>query len=241
MRPLSALASRIRRLTLVLGLALFASSCNTYEKGIPLPDILDEINATLAPNLLLLQEGDELTVKFRAEEIGEKYDQQLRIGPDGKAVFKGLVEIDAVGMSADELDATLERLIEEKVQDASLEIEITKLSNREVLFIGSMKTRVVSVLPELRAEFIESMARIRAEGTTFTLLESVILIRWMHDEQRRRYWIIDAREQFWTNPELLYLQAGDIVYFPDHPIKRTGDWIRELTRLLPLPQIFQFS
>lgn len=241
MRALSSPVHCLVRLSLILGLVLSASACNTYEPGIPLPDILDEVNATLAPNLLLLQQGDELNLLFREEETATKYNQQVRVGPDGKVVFKGLVEIEAVGMSVDELDETLERLIEESVQDPSLELEVTKLSAREVVFLGAMQRRNLSVLPQLNVDFIESMARIRGEGNTFTLLESVVLIRWLHEEQRRRYWVIDAREKFWTTPESLFLQSGDIVYFPTHPIKKTGDWVRELTRLIPLPQIFQLT
>ena len=241
MRALTRPVNCLGRLTLMLGLVLSASACNTYEPGIPLPDILDEVNATLAPNLIFLQPGDELNIIFREEETATKHNQPVRIGPDGKAVLKGLLDVEAVGLSVEELDATLERLIGESVQDPSLEIEITKLAARDVVFIGQIKNRVQSVLPDLKLDFIETMARIQGEGNTFTLLDSVVLIRWLHDEQRRRYWVIDARERYWTTPESLYLQAGDIVYFPTHPIKAAGDWIREITRLIPLPQIFQFT
>ncbi len=233
------------RWILMLGLVASASACNTYEPGIPLPDILDEVNATLAPNLVRLKQGDELTVTFRLEEVGAKYNQELRVGPSGRISMTGfpekdLVQVDAVGMSLEELDATLERLMSEHVGDSTLELEIKKLASREVVFIGDMKNRNVSVLPNMYVDFIETMARIRADGNSFTLLESVVLIRWMNDEQRRRYWVIDARERFWTTPERLFLQEGDIVYFPTHPIKRAGDWIREITRLIPLPQIVRF-
>jgi len=242
MRPLSSLLSRLGNVALTLGLVLSASACNTYEPGVPLPDILDEINATLAPNVLLLKPGDELTLTFEDENHQEKWGQEVRVGPDGVVSFKGLVDIPATGMSVDELDETLERLIEEDVVNNKAELKIKKLAAREVVFIGKkIKKRAVSVLPQLKVDFIETMARIQGEGDTFPLLESVVLIRWMEDEQRRRYWVIDAREQYWPNPELLYLQAGDIVYFPTHPIKAAGDWIRELTRLIPLPQIVQFT
>ena len=229
------------RLTLVLGLVLSASACNTYKAGIPLPDILDEINATLDPETLILQPGDTINVGFRVPELAEEYDGDVRLGPDGIATFPGLVEIKAAGMTLLELDETLERLIEESVPTPDLEIKLIKLDKREVVFIGAMRQHMLSVLPNMRIDFIESMGRIAAEGTSFTLLESVVLIRWMRDEQRRRFWIIDAQQRYWTTPELLYLQAGDIVYFPTHPIKAAGDWVREITRLIPIPQIFQFG
>jgi hypothetical protein len=213
---------------------LVASACNSYPPGIPLPDVLDEVNATLRPNVIVLEPGDSVVVKSL---ISSKVDQTTKIRPDGRAVFPLLGELEIVGMTVDEVDELLTRLYEEQITAPDLLVRAGKLAARSVVFGGSVGSSVLPVAPGMTIDLVEALARMGIPKDTFTLIDHLVLIRWMPDEGRRRHWVIDAREAYWTHPELLYLQPHDIVWIPEAPLRDAAAWVREAVKLIPLPYI----
>ena len=215
--------------------ALIASGCAAFPPGTPLPDILHEINATLQPNEILLQPGDGINVQaLNSKEL----NQTTTIRPDGKASFLYLGEVEVAGLSVSQLHEMLTRLYDKEVVAGELLVRAGNLSEREIHFMGAVRGRAsIRIGPGMTIDLIEALARVGGAKDTFTLIEHTVLIRWMPDEEKRRHWVIDASQKYWANPELLHLQAGDIVYIPTHPIRIWTQWMREITKLLPLPRI----
>ena len=223
-----------------LGLALLLSvGCASYPVGTPLQEAIPVINATLSPEVIVLQPGDTIQVQIPDKP---KYDQTTKVRPDGKAEFLLVGEVDVTGMTVAELQEYLKAEYEKQIIATSLFVRSSGLGDRNIFFAGAIGgQRILPVAPGMRMDLVEALARIGAPKDTFAMLEHLVLIRWMPEEKKRRHWVVDARPRFWTNPDLLYLQANDIVYIPEHPLRNATQWVREATKLIPLPYLFQIT
>ncbi len=230
------------RATLVALATLVASGCAAFPPGTPLPDILPEINATLQPNEILLQPGDGIEVKFSdvagTEATTQSLNQMTKIRPDGRANFAVLGELEVAGLSIGQLQEKLTVLYDKEIVAPPPLVRAGGLSERHVHFLGAVSNRAkIQVGPGMTIDLIEAFAEMNIPQDTFSLIEHTVLIRWMPDEQKRRHWVIDASPKYWANEELLHLQGGDIVYIPTHPLRITTQWVRELVKLLPVPNL----
>ncbi|HED66544.1 MAG TPA: hypothetical protein ENJ09_13440 [Planctomycetes bacterium] len=228
----------LRPLAIVAALAL-STGCASYPVGTSLRDAIPEVNATLHPEVIVLQPGDGIQLQF---PNNAKYDQTTKVRPDGKAMFLLVGEVEVSGMTVPELQDYLKSEYEKQIIAPELLVRSSGLGNRNIYFAGAVGgQRVLPVAPGMRVDLVEALARIGAPKDTFAMLEHTVLIRWMAEEGKRRSWIIDARPRFWTNPDPLYLQANDIVYVPEHPLRTATQWVREATKLIPLPYLFQIT
>ena len=218
-------------------LVVMTSSCVSYAPGIPLPDILDEVNSTLQPKVIILQAGDAIAISSASNP---KVNHTAKIRPDGKATFKVVGELQVEGLAVEELRESLTLLYGEQITAPDIEVRSGGIGGRNVFFIGSINQGTLPVSPGMNLDLIEAMARLGIPRDTFTTVEHTVLIRWMPDEGRRRSWVIDASSEYWTNPEKMLLQAGDIVYIPRHPIRGAAEWMREVARLFPIPSFVRF-
>jgi protein involved in polysaccharide export with SLBB domain len=229
------LARTLIRHGLLAVAALLACGCKAYPPGVPLPDIVDEINATLQPNVIMLQPGDTLELKF---PNNANLNQTVKVRPDGNCSFLLVGEMNVAGLSLSELQDVLGELYDESVVAADLLVRTGPLRDRNVYFLGPNGGRGnIQVSPGLTIDLLEALSRSREPKNSFTLMEHALLLRWMPDEGVRRAWVIDVSPEYWTHPQPLYLQDGDYLYLPRHPIKTVNEWIRELLRLLPVPNI----
>lgn len=225
----------LSRVVALLLACMSGASCASYPPGTPLPDILAEVNATLRPDVIVMQPGDGLNLRF---PNNSQWDQTTTIRPDGKARFLLIGEMEVGGLTIPEVQDLLSNAYEQQILSPDLVVRPTGLTNRNVFFMGSVGGQAsLPIAPGRKLDLIEAFARTGTPKDTFTLLEHLVLIRWFPEEQRRRYWVIDAREEHWTHPELLYLQANDIVYLPRHPVKPAAEWVREAVKLIPIPYL----
>jgi protein involved in polysaccharide export with SLBB domain len=231
-RPIRALR-RTRSTGLLLALALATCGCRSYPPGIPLPDIIDEINATLQPDVVVLEPGDGVQVRF-LNNPGN--NQTVGIRPDGRANFYLLDELEVAGMTVNELGDELTRRYEESLISPELTVSLGRVAPRQILILGREGRGRLPVGNKLTIEFLEFLAKTRIPRQTTTPMQHVVLMRWMPDEGRRRIWTIDARQEYWDHPIPLLLQGGDIIFIPENSIVSAGQWMRTFMRLLPLPQ-----
>ena len=215
-----------------LALVLLTSGCRSYPPGVPLPDIVDEVNATLQPAVVRLQPGDAVKVRFLNNQGN---NQTVQVRPDGRANFYLLDEMEVQGMTIDQLQDELTRAYEESLISPELTVSVGKMAPRFILVLGR-EGRRVPLQPRLRMGLIEFLSQARIPKKTTTPMQHFVLMRKMPDEGRTRVWTIDARQEFWYHPVPLWLQADDIVFIPQQPILDAAEWMRAFFRLLPLPQ-----
>lgn len=223
------------RAVVLVAAALLCAGC-AIRKGKPLPEIAEEINATLEPDAVVLQPGDSVAVRF---QTNPEWNQTVHILPDGKGSFLFIGDLEIEGMTTEDLSTKLKELYAQSLVSIDLLVNATALTHREVIFLGAVnKPGTQSVLPFQTLEFVETLARAGGPIDTFAVLKQTLLIRWDPVEKVKRSWMIDARLKHWDETPALYLQAHDLVYVPRQPIKWWGDWVREITRLIPLPVLF---
>lgn len=211
---------------------LVSTGCKAYPPGTPLPDVVDEINATLQPNLTILQPGDGISIKF-LHTPGN--NQTVTIGPDGRASFYLLDEIEVAGMTLEELDDELTLRYEESLISPDLTVSLGQTGPRQVLILGG-EGRTVGITPHLTIPMLELFVRANIPRDPLVMLQHMVLMRYMPEEGRKRVWVIDAREDYWYHPVDLMFQNGDIIYIPDQPLQTASSWMRQFMRILPLPR-----
>jgi protein involved in polysaccharide export with SLBB domain len=219
------------------------ASCEPVRAGRPLPDIIDEVNATLQPNVIVLQPGDSVQVKFLSgpSDGPNEYDQAVTILPDGTGYFQLLGSRLLDGMTLDELETMLKEEYGKVLVSTDLVVRPATLRPRQVTFMGEVGSGPMEISPRLTIDLIEAFGRVGGPKSIFSLLEHTAILRWMPEEKQRRVFIVDASRKYWYSPRLLYLQANDIVYVPRHPISTIGDWSREILRVVPFSSQILFN
>ena len=217
---------------------LFAA-CEPVRAGRPLPDMIDEVNATLQPNVIVFQPGDAVQVKFLSGST--EYDQSVSILPDGTGYFQLLGSRLIDGMTVDEVETMLKEEYGKVLVSTDLVVRPASLSPRQVTFMGEVGSGPMPISPRLTIDLIEAFGRVGGPKSIFSLLEHTAILRWMPDEKQRRVFVVDASRKYWYSPRLLYLQANDIVYVPRHPISTIGDWSREILRVVPFSSQILFN
>jgi hypothetical protein len=201
--------------------------------------MIDEVNATLQPNVIVLQPGDSVQVKFLSGST--EYDQAVEILPDGTGYFQLLGSRLIDGMTVDELETMLKEEYGKVLVSTDLVVRPAKLGARQVTFMGEVGSGPMPISPRLTIDLIEAFGRVGGPKSIFSLLEHTAILRWMPDEKQRRVFVVDASRKYWYTPRLLYLQANDIVYVPRHPISTIGDWSREILRVVPFSSQILFN
>ncbi len=228
----SSTGSRGSRAVLLIAAALLCAGCAIRE-GVALPEIAEEINATLSPDVVVLQPGDAVAVRF---ETNPEFNQTVTIQPDGKGTFMFLGDLVIEGMTIEELTAELKELYAASLVSIDLLVHATNLSQREIIFLGAVNAPgPLNVLPFQTREFVEALALSGGPIDTFAVLKRTLLIRWDPVSGVKRSWWVDASKQYWDKTPALFLQAHDLVWVPRQPIKPMADWMREFFRLLPFP------
>jgi protein involved in polysaccharide export with SLBB domain len=224
--------------------ALCFTACEPVRAGRPLPDMVDEVNATLQPNVIVLQPGDSVQVKFLSGSNipgAHEFDHSVTILPDGTGYFQLLGSRLLDGMTLDELETMLKEEYGKVLVSTDLVVRPATLRPRQVTFMGEVGSGPMEITPRLTIDLIEAFGRVGGPKSIFSLLEHTAILRWMPEEKQRRVFIVDASRKYWYSPRLLYLQANDIVYVPRHPISTIGDWSRELLRVVPFSSQILFN
>ncbi len=216
--------------------ALFFAACEPVRAGRPLPDMIDEMNATLQPNVIVLQPGDTVEVRFLSG--GTEFNQSVPILPDGTGYFQLIGARTVDGMTLDELETMLKEEYAKTLASTDLVVRPGGLGPRQILFMGEVGGGPQVISPRLTIDLIEAFGRAGGPKSLFSLIEHTAILRWMPEEKQRRVFIVDARRKYWYTPRLLYLQANDIVYVPRHPIQNIGDWSREIFKVFPFTSVF---
>ena len=200
--------------------------------GRPLPDIVEEINATLTPDIFVASRGDSIQITFRSNP---DLNQTVRIRKDGKASLLFLGEVELIGYTLEQLEERLKELYGEILTLAEISVQLAGESPDAVVLYGTVRGIGQMSLDAEPLSLREALARAGGGQVGRSNLANTLLVRWMPEERHYTYWIIDVSPQYWGSPKPLWLQAHDLVYVPQHPIVTTGQWMQNVLRLLPFP------
>ena len=230
------------RPTAALAVALALAACSS-PGGPPLPLVAAEINMTRDPvAALAIGIGDTLAVRF---ENNPTWDQDVIVAPDGSASFLGIDRVEAAGHRTEELDRALTERYSELLglgDTVSLSVNLTERAPRTISVLGEVQDPGVYPLPaDGHVTILDALALGGGFVRSRAYLGSVVLLRWDADQGRQLSWTVDMREEHWSGPAPVFLQAHDLVYVPNTAIDDVNIWVDKYIRqLIPYPQFLVY-
>lgn len=241
MTTITALLHSARRAATAVVLLLPALAGCT-SSGKPIPEIAPEINATLQKGPTRFLPGDRIFVRFMHDAT---LDQRVDVRPDGKASFLMVGEFDVAGRTADELTKTLMQAYKPKIDDVDLVANIElggeaamRDNARRVFVLGEVTYPGAYSFTGEPLTIPKALALAHGALKPSASLESMLLVRWMPEPAGYRGWKIDAGIDYWSSPEQVLLQPGDVLYVPNTTIDKADIWVDKYIRqLIPFPYL----
>jgi len=201
--------------------ALFLTSCATvtpmtYPFPAPVPQ-------------LLLSPGDEIEVRFA---FYPEYSDIQVIRPDGRISLPLIDEVQAAGITPDDLDKTLTALYQTKLVEPEITVVVRALGGRKVYVGGEV---LFPGVIELRDKMTVLDAVVAAGGWVRDHAEPSTTVVVRHMGASRVATTVDLTREVQCNQTMpLYLAPNDVIYVPQSRISRADQWVEQyINRLIP--------
>jgi len=212
--------------------------------GRPISSLAEEINATLGRTRTVAEAGDNIQVVF---PYRSEWNHEARIQDDGFATFTLLGAVKVVGMTVDELNASLVKRYNEASGSEQIEMTADILPGVAQGSDSTDTSNVVYVIGD-----VQSPGSVRLTGRQVTLIEAIgaagghlkdtanlrntVLIRRIRGSNEMRSWRLDADVYGWGDQPAVFLQARDVVFVPNTAIDDVNIWVDQYIRqMIPLP------
>lgn len=185
----------------------------------------------------ILRPGDTIDIKF---QYWPDMDDSQTIRPDGKITLQLIDDIQAAGLTPQQLDENLTHLYQDKLKDPEISVIVRSLANRLVFVSGEVFTPGEVELKNKSSVLSVIMAAGGFNKSTAEL-SNVIILR--HLDGKRYATSINLHETL-TNPESepFYLTSLDIVYVPRTRVVDLNDWVAQyITKMLPSTGSFSYE
>lgn len=187
------------------------------EEGIPQP-ILEyqypeiQINDILKIDVTAMSE--EAIAPYRFEKAPMQSNQQLAIlklegyvvDAKGNIHYPGLGKIYAAGLTTNEFQAKIEKLLSSKIKDASVKV---RLLNFKITVLGEVNQPGTITLTEERITLPQALG-MAGDLTIRGKRENILLIRTI--DGKRKTVRIDMTQTNWMDSPYYYLKQNDIIY-----------------------------
>lgn len=235
MHALRSLLLRAIASACALPLLLSLGGCET-SGGPNLTEIAESVNATLEPNVVVFNVGDEIEVRF---PYAETWNQTVTIAPDGSASFMAIGRLIVAGMSPGTLNQSLREAYALVLENPELDVVVRGLAARTVYVMGEVEEPGAIVLEaDRRLTLLEAIAAAHGHKKETAYLAHTLLVRWNASTGRQLAWVIDASPEFWQGAVPLYLQPYDVIYVPNTPVDKVAIWLDNyIRRMIPFPYL----
>ena len=181
---------------------------------------------TVMPGPYRLQVSDLLTVRFyRNPEL----DQDVRVRPDGKISLPYVDDVQAAGLTPDELDNQLTAAYTGELATPDVTVIVVEFGAQRVFVGGEVESEGIV---EIEGDMTVYQAINAAGGfNTYARRDQVVLMR-RDGEGNVKAWSIDMREIASGNrPDLdVMLRPFDVIHVPRSAIANVNLWIDQYIR-----------
>ncbi len=202
----------------------------------PLPP-LDSVRIGSPTTEYRVQPGDVLRIKFAYHP---EHDIRLPVRPDGKITLDIAGEIDAAGMTTDDLASVIKARSSHRLRDPEVTVIVAQLGEQKV-YVGG-EVRIPGFVP-FRPGMTPMQAILDRGGPTDTArLDSVLYIRpaVQGDYQAMRLDLTEVVDHGVAEP--VTLAANDVIYVPRSWVGDAGNFVQLYIRnLLPIQPRFGFA
>lgn len=171
--------------------------------------------------------GDSLRISvWRHDDLG----MDVTVAPDGAITYPLVGRIQVAGMTYEELRSRLQAAVSTYYVDAQVSVNVSQVTNQEVIVIGEVKQPMVLQLTR-ELSILEALARtggIHPDART----RNVLLIRGGMAEPALYTVDVEAIYGRGDFSQMVYLQRGDIVYVPSRTITDVERFFRRIQGIL---------
>lgn len=188
-----------------------------------------QLPSSSEPLPLILGPGDQIEVKFR---FWPELDELQAIRPDGKISLQLVDDVQAAGLTPEELDEQLTKLYEGKIKDPVITVFVRLIVNQRVFVNGEVLAPGFFPL-EGRMNVLEAIMLTGGFDLETAELSNVLLVRSVGD--KRYVTMIDMKKAL-NDPESdpVYLVANDIIFVPRTRIADINRWMQQhITAMVP--------
>ena len=217
----------------ICGLAV---SCASY--GTPLPQIADEINATLYTGPTLVEPGDTLSLRFPGKA---DWNQVAVVRTDGFVSFPAIGEVLVAGNPVAEVQSRLTELYHDILVPPDLVLNLgdpaqpSTPARGDIVVGGEVKTPGLVGMAGERLTLLDALSRAGGHVKGTALLGNTLMLRRSPRSGLYSSWRIDAREIFWDSSQPIYLQRHDMILVPNTPIDDANTWVDQyINKMIPL-------
>ena len=220
----------------VIGMAAATAGCYAPRGGVPTVDDVVDNPPEVQP--YRIQIGDQIAVRFyRNPEL----NHEVIVRPDGRISLPFVDDVDAVGLTPQELDVSLTRRYKGELAVPDVTVIVQGFGGQRIYVGGEVSSEGVF---DLRGGMTLYQAINQAGGfTDIAHRRQVILIRKGPDGRPKGHSIDLVAVEHGTRPENdVPLQPYDVVFVPKSKIGQMDQWVDQyIRRLLPISPGFALS
>ena len=163
--------------------------------------------------------------------IKESFNTEAVVRNDGRISLPELGEVLVAGQSPGELQDDLIRRY--NYDEGEVVVNLVPLiagpvgGNNAVTVTGELNTPGIQALSGGPITLEEAFGRAGGQLNPTSLLANTLLVRRSPATGLQQSWRIDARHRHWGKGDPIYLQAGDFVFVPNHPVDDLNNWFDE--------------
>ena len=220
-------------LPILLALLVFFSGCASQTPSLA-PTVIQEPFPVEGPAPYVLQPGDLIGIRFWDNP---ELDEEMTIRPDGMISMPFIDEVQAAGLTPNELDEELTRLYQQELARPTITVIVRDAVGQQVFVGGEVREKGVY---DLRGKLTVFQAIQMAGDFLPTAYRAEVLVIRTRPDGTRIARSIDMNPVLTgANPETdMLLQAWDVVYVPRKKVTSFGlfvtQYIDPIYRLLPI-------
>lgn len=213
----------------LIAVALIPLGCVTTPERMPAAgEPSDGWPAPREPKVIL-QPGDELTVKF---SYWPELDEAQKVRPDGKISLQLVGDVGVQGLSPEELRQHLLDVYSDKLKDPEITVIVTSFGSHRVYVGGEVRTPGVLMMTG-RMTALEAVMQAGGFLPQTAKMRNVVIVRERDGKQYAR--TLDLRRPL-EKPEsdVFYLEPYDVVFVPQTNIDKVDQWVEQyINRIIP--------
>ncbi len=215
---------------MMAGVVLAGVSCTTFVSA---PEPSPVVSSVFPPAEVLLDAGDEIEIKF---PYHSELNESVKIRPDGKIALQIVDDLQAAGLTPEQLDDELTKLYTKEIHNPSLTVLVRNLVNQRI-FVGGEVQRPGSVPVNGRLSVMEAVVLAGGFDLRSAKPGDIVVIR--NVGEKRYGTVLDLNPALKGKPHTpFYLAANDIVLVPRTGISHINQWVDQyINQLLPATYI----
>jgi polysaccharide export outer membrane protein len=187
------------------------------------------IRGAITPEKVRLAPGDEVEIKFYyTPELNET--QTIR--PDGKITLQLINDVEAKGLTPEELTTVIEKLYKPYFKEPAVSVMVRTLASQRV-FVGGEVNKPGAIQLDGNVTLLQAIMEAGGFIKESAKLSNVVVMR--QEEGKWYAGTFDLRNVVKGKAsDSFYLKSMDIVYVPRTRINKVNQWVEQyITRMIP--------